>query len=927
MAYKGDLGNGRLNRHISYFRECYEADNRELGLWNVFRDKHWHLYFLDGQEELVTGAMPRVPIDASLAEKASKSQSLYQRERTLLYASYFVVGNVREAGRARSICAPLLHYQAMLQQEREDWYLSIDPADENLNVPLARWLRDRSKQEDNDTMLEPDLGGTTLGKAGPAKIAPWLRALLPDIDCLELFKFPRLCSADTLKKMLESMPAGRLAVYPASALVLVAKSPNTRGILHELSQISAADVSPTALGQILGADSRANKRRSRSDPDEVPGLLNEAQKKALISAADSRVGLVVGPPGTGKSYTIAAMAIDRMAHGETVLVVSNTEQAVDVVGEKINENLGVSDCVVRAGRGDYLREFKQHVDDLLHGVADPSSDKIQMERLSATAKLLHRNLRKFEKKLNKRFRLSLKLGKMLARDAGGGSLLSRFRRRFAAYRVRNTSHPWAHLKQIQEFQGRREKVVSDLIDERHRMRRQAELSANRSTFVSFSKGIRARASSRQQAMFDAVNFHSLLKAFPIWLCSLESLHRVLPLRPEIFDLVIIDEATQCDIASSLPALYRASRAVVVGDPKQLRHVSFLSRDRERRALEANDLTGAELRSFSYREDSILDLVSQSIASQDDIVFLDEHYRGKPQLIQFSNEQFYQSAIRVMSERPDHDSDSPLHVVNVDGSRNARGVNNKEAEAVIEAVSSIIDDDAKSGLHVPHSIGVLSPFREQAAHLARAVEREFSAETIEKHLISVGTAYAFQGEERDIMFLSFTVDGKTAGGSIAYLNRADVFNVAITRARQKAYLFCSVALESLKTGSLLRQYLEFAINAGSEFSRCEITPAVDAFREEVCDWLEANGITVWKGYSVAGFNMDIVCRAGDSVLAIDLVGFPGELADFHRLERFALFQRAGLQVYPLTFGSWCLAGDRCRAEILELLDGVVVVGHA
>ena len=316
MAYKGDLGNGRLNRHISYFRECYEADNRELGLWNVFRDKHWHLYFLDGQEELVTGAMPRVPIDASLAEKASKSQSLYQRERTLLYASYFVVGNVREAGRARSICAPLLHYQAMLQQEREDWYLSIDPADENLNVPLARWLRDRSKQEDNDTMLEPDLGGTTLGKAGPAKIAPWLRALLPDIDCLELFKFPRLCSADTLKKMLESMPAGRLAVYPASALVLVAKSPNTRGILHELSQISAADVSPTALGQILGADSRANKRRSRSDPDEVPGLLNEAQKKALISAADSRVGLVVGPPGTGKSYTIAAMAIDRMAHGE-----------------------------------------------------------------------------------------------------------------------------------------------------------------------------------------------------------------------------------------------------------------------------------------------------------------------------------------------------------------------------------------------------------------------------------------------------------------------------------------------------------------------------------------------------------------------------------------------------------------------------------
>lgn len=904
----------RLQQYISFFRECYEADNRELGLWNVFRDKHWHLWFPRDHEELINGAMPRIPVAPDVAEAAYKSQRLYERERSLLYTSCYVAGNVQEAGRKRVICAPLLIYEAHLLEEDGDWYLHIDPNDENINYPLVRWLRDRSGNEDPEPTL--DLAGETLGQAGPSAIAPWLESLLPEIDCLELFRFPVLKAADTLDAAAEKGVSGKLSVHAASAMVLVARSPNTRGILHELSLLEDTKRTSNAMAQLLTGSADRFHPGPASNPEEVPGLLNAAQERALQLAAENSLSLVVGPPGTGKSYTIAAMAIDRMAHGESVLIVSNTEQAVDVVGQKITDNLSVSDCVVRAGRGDYLREFKRYVDDLLHGLtlADDSTERARA--LTKEAKSIGKRLAGLERDYERRCRRSLSWGRTLAE--GGDGLFRRFHKRYVHYRIRNGEHHWELISEIMRLQERREEVVSELIDARHQIQRYAQLGTQREMFVAFSKGIRARASSRQQAMFDAIDMKVLLKAFPIWLCSLESLHKVLPLDPAMFDLLIIDEATQCDVASCLPAMHRAERAIVVGDPKQLRHVSFLSRERERKALERSGLERIATRDLSHRDNSILDLVNQALSGQDQLVLLDEHYRGKPSLIEFSNQHFYKSALRIMSERPDHGETQSLKTVAVSGSRDKRGVNRKEADAVIELANSLIEDDAERGRAYSRSIGILSPFREQAAHLGRLIERRFSAEVIEAHKLRSGTAYAFQGDERDIMLLSFAVDDDVSGGAIGYLNRADMFNVAITRARDEAYLFHSLEPTSLKPDSLLRLYLEFADDAGGNSQEILKQAAVDGFLKEVSAWLISQGVTVWSGYSVAGFGMDIVCKHGDRMLAIDLIGFPGELTHYHNLERLQLFQRANLSVYPLSFGSWKVSRERCERDLNRLL---------
>ncbi len=120
----------------------------------------------------------------------------------------------------------------------------------------------------------------------------------------------------------------------------------------------------------------------------------------------------------------------------------------------------------------------------------------------------------------------------------------------------------------------------------------------------------------------------------------------------MFDLVIVDEASQCDVASALPLLYRARRAIVCGDPKQLRHLSWLREDRQAALASQHGLTASQRSQWNYRTHSLLDVVNGALPSQDDVVLLDEHYRSLPQIIEFSNRRFYGQALRIMTKRPD-----------------------------------------------------------------------------------------------------------------------------------------------------------------------------------------------------------------------------------------------------------------------------------
>jgi superfamily I DNA and/or RNA helicase len=178
----------------------------------------------------------------------------------------------------------------------------------------------------------------------------------------------------------------------------------------------------------------------------------------------------------------------------------------------------------------------------------------------------------------------------------------------------------------------------------------------------------------------------------------------LTLEKDLFDLVIMDEATQCDIASALPALYRAKNAVVVGDPNQLRHYSFVSK-----AQQVNLRTKCGLpeeKTFDYRNRSILDFYISKIPQQDQVSFLREHFRSSPSLIEFSNEQFYEGQLEVLKSTPKHTAENQLEIIEVSGSRNEKGVNETEAVAIIEKLKELVAKH--TAFSKPPTIGVISP---------------------------------------------------------------------------------------------------------------------------------------------------------------------------------------------------------------------------
>ena len=165
-----------------------------------------------------------------------------------------------------------------------------------------------------------------------------------------------------------------------------------------------------------------------------------------------------------------------------------------------------------------------------------------------------------------------------------------------------------------------------------------------------------------------------------------------------------------------------------------------------------------------------------------------------------------------------------------------------------------------------------------------------------------------------MLVSFSVDNKSKRAAV-YLNKADVFNVTITRARQKQILFLSLDEAQLPEHNLLRRY----ISSISDFeSRHSIASELDEFQQCVTSELNKLEILTWPGCTIAGTEVDILCRYNNKYLAIDLIGFPGPWADFFELNTYKLFKRAGVEILPISYGLWVVDKEACVAKIVKKL---------
>ncbi|MGI2196582.1 DEAD/DEAH box helicase [Shewanella baltica] len=891
---------------LNYYKQCFQHDSAEINLWSSHKLAEQEKLLLQHEDELSSGFLPRLPVPFAQASALMARSALYLREKVLLHCCLFFCGTVELNGEKRTVVTPLLYRECQLQADGDNIYLQGNDT-----------FSGQGPFTINEALLEKlVVEGHSLSQElrdNPTDVSgwiAWLRAGQADVDTSHLLHFPKLIDEAEFTSLCRKR--GQFMVS-RSQIILAERSLASRGILHELDKLITAPSHSAPLKALFAETQQKISASDNADTQEayLPGLLSRAQIQALKIAANQTLGQISGPPGTGKSYTTATVAAEQVLRGKSVLIVAHTDVAVDVIADKLEQQFQLGSSLIRAGSPQFIKVLKNQIDEMLHG-QHPATDETISDILLLNAKQQLNTVTRQQTKMEAGFihhcRHAIRRGQKLATLQQGQS---RWRLGFYnwAYRagIKQFAQQWDVLDKLTALIAQKEDLSLKYLQLATHYRLNQLLKHKRSTLVSFASALRARQSAKQLEGFYKTDFDALKQTFPIWLSSLASLHKVLPMELQMFDLVIIDEATQANIAACLPALQRAKAALVVGDNKQLRHFSFLSRAKQTQIHTqlglAQDCRGL----MSYRDASMLDLVSQSLTSQSQVVFLNEHFRSKPELIQFSNQQFYQGMLKIMQHRP-CTSSGHLHRIQVTGARDSKGVNRLEAEALIQKLSQLIDDQMNT--LVPSSIGVLSCFRNQTEYLSQQIMARFSAQQIERHQLRIATPFGFQGEERDIMLISFSITANDSRAAV-YLNRTDMFNVAITRAKQAQWLFLSVQEHELAKHSLLAKYLE---SAGQFQAAHNYVDALDTFGQSVAHAIEEKGITVWRAYHMAGLELDILCRYGDQYLAIDLIGYPGPWADFFDIELYKLLQRAGIKLIPVSYGLWCQQRELCIQQI-------------
>ncbi len=905
---------------IRYFRDCYEEDNRRSTLWNIFHGAVTHRLFVEREEELLNGFLTETPLDPDDGLEAKKAAYLYQKEKELVYCSLFIVGRISTGDEEpRAICAPLLIHPAEIIDQSPHAFLKPDFETRRLNYHLLNALEGYAGQKTLSQQAAELLNSGPIAAEQVFELSALLEEAVPELNATALRQYPKLVSERDLQNMFTQVKeqGGRLHAASCSAAALINKSVETRGVVNELSEIAEAESFSEPLRALFSA-STAQPSARRPPVGRVPAVLNTAQQAIIERGATSPLTLVIGPPGTGKSFTIASLAVEHLSRRQSVLIASKMNHAVDVVGDKIERQLGIEGCAIRGGRKQYLKDLKQHLDQLLSGMhTAPDDSGLDPTRLEKELRNLDREIERLERSMHRRNNRELTWGRVLSGPRTG--VLKRIINAYIDYRVNHLVPLWQSLEQLESLLDRRVQKTTSLVQVLNRSRLRESLGRHRQQFSTFLRAIRARTGVKQEDLFRQIDFEILFTALPIWLVNLADIHDVLPLKKDLFDLAIIDEATQCDIASCLPIFQRSRRVVISGDPNQLRHLSFLAGSRQTELLARHGIEPGQEHRYDYRGRSILDFVNDALPSQSQVVFLDEHYRSLPPIIQFSNKRFYADSLRIMTEKPGTAVRNSLMLCNCEGHRNRLGVNEREANRLISDCLLQIESEQSMGQESRHSIGILSPFRAQADYIAEQIASALPLAVFEKHDILIGTAHTFQGEERDVVYISLAVDSSTHPAALRFLEKPDVFNVSITRARAAQRIYTSLDPAQLDGGSLLRAYLHHIDASQKETLRPHDNAHRDRFLSEAEAALKGLGCETWTGYKVAGMLMDLVAARDGRSCGIDLVGYPGAYESAFPLERYKMFHRAGLKIIPLSYTLWRTQRDRCLKAIDDALS--------
>lgn len=299
------------------------------------------------------------------------------------------------------------------------------------------------------------------------------------------------------------------------------------------------------------------------------------------------------------------------------------------------------------------------------------------------------------------------------------------------------------------------------------------------------------------------------EAVPVWIMPLSRVVESFDVASQQFDVVIIDEASQCDVLG-LIAFAMAKEVIVVGDHEQVSPYAVGFRTDQIHDLMDEILVDIPNNRLYDAKTSVYDLARQSFGGN---IRLVEHFRCVPDIIQFSNQLCYNGEIRALREASAGKIRPALVSRHVAGEEKNK-INQEEALELASLILAITRFDE----YADCSIGVISMVgTEQAVYIDSILRRRLTVTEYKSRRILCGNAAQFQGDERDIIFISMVNSPSKEGKALHLRTRDDatkVFNVAASRARDQLWVIHSLNPEGdLKHNDLRLMLIHHAANAG------------------------------------------------------------------------------------------------------------------
>lgn len=432
---------------------------------------------------------------------------------------------------------------------------------------------------------------------------------------------------------------------------------------------------------------------------------------------------------------------------------------------------------------------------------------------------------------------------------------------------------------------------------------------------------------------------SCIPKIPAWIMPLHKLWETTNAEPGLFDVVIIDEASQAGI-ESLVLLLLAKRIVVVGDDKQNspEAVGVLEDDIARLARD-------HLQEFRFRNEfrpdtSLFDHAERSFGN---LISLREHFRCVPEIIRFSNDLCYTDVPLIPLRQPPPNRVRPLQFTFVDkGSCEGDGqrINNRaEAERIVEAINACLNDEAYEG----KTMGVITlQGHAQAELIEKRLAEILEPKIREERKLRCGVPATFQGDQRDVIFLSLVVAPNHRFRSLTGLADQRRFNVAMSRARDQCWLFHSVQQHDLSREDFRWRLLNFFYSPGQgvmeelyeELDRLEREakrsprrlgeqpdPYESWFEVDVALELLRRKYRIRPQSEIAGYRIDLMVEGLESRLAVECDGdfWHGPEAYERDMARQRQIARAGLTFVRIPESEFYADRTRSIQQVIDECD--------